>query len=151
MYPWDENQDSNPSAAPSLAQAAVTPEEVSAAYDVRTMDMAKALVLNSKFKPSYEPFDAIAKSRVQLALLELICAFETKSGPAPKQKGRDIPKGLFMQQKELAKRLHTEQSTVSKALKNLASRNLIYQVDGVWLLNWTQITVQAKERGWAPE
>ena len=146
--PWNENR--NMDDAPSIAQMAVSADEVNAAHDARNMDVARALVVGSKRKTNYEPFDALAKSRVQLALLELIAAFETMSGPAKKRKGRDMPKGLFMQQKALADQLYTDQSTVSKSLKNLANRNLIYQVDGVWLLNWSEVVAQAMDRGWVP-
>mgnify|MGYP000332088070 CR=1 FL=1 len=56
-----------------------------------------------------------------------------------------------MQQKQLADQLFTDQSTISKALGSLANRGLIFKVDGVWVMNWTELELQARERGWVPE
>ena len=140
----------------SDAERSIAQEEAAAgaigARDVNRMDQSKQLITGSaKRKFSYDPYNAVAKSRVQLALLELIGTFCCGGGQTPTRNGRPLPRGLFMQQKQLADQLFTDQSTISKVLGSLANRGLIFKVDGVWVMNWTELELQARERGWVPE
>lgn len=145
--PWPTDTD-----APSIADQAETPSEMESALDVRQDEIAKSEVLSGINRPSYDSFFAVAKNRVQLAILIMICSFQTSKGPNRKDaNGKELTKGLFMRQDKLAKKVCSTQPTVSKALGELAHRGIIMKTDGVWVIVWAQLDIQAREAGWDPK
>lgn len=138
--PWDKQSAED---APSLLDMASSPTEVEAALDVRQAEIAKAEILSRKPFPLYPEFLKVANGDMQLGMLAIICFFETLPGPAPKNRGREMPKGLFMRQDALAELFGSSQPSVSKTLKALADAKLITSVEKVWRLNWAQISSQA--------
>lgn len=145
--PWPTDTD-----APSIADQAETPSEMESALDVRQDEIAKSEILSGINRPSYDSFFAVAKNRVQLAILIMICSFQTSKGPNRKDaNGKELTKGLFMRQDKLAKKVYSTQPTVSKALGELAHRGIIMKTDGVWVIVWAQLDIQAREAGWDPK
>ena len=76
----------------SDAERSIVQEEAAAgvigARDANRMDRSKQLITGSvKRKFSYDPYNAVAKSRVQLALLELIGTFCCGGGQTPTRNG----------------------------------------------------------------
>lgn len=98
--PWPLDTD-----APSVADQAETPSEMEAALDVRQDEIAKSEILSGINRPSYDSLFAVAKNRVQLAILIMICSFHTSKGPNRKDaNGKELTKGLFMRQDKLEKK-----------------------------------------------
>ena len=56
-----------------------------------------------------------------------------------------------MRQDKLAKKVCSTQPTVSKALGELSHRGIIMKTDGVWVIVWAQLDIQAREAGWDPK
>lgn len=73
--PWPLDTD-----APSVADQAETPSEMEAALDVRQDEIAKSEILSGINRPSYDSLFAVAKNRVQLAILIVICSFQRPKG-----------------------------------------------------------------------
>lgn len=86
--PWPLDTD-----APSVADQAETPSEMEAALDVRQDEIAKSEILSGINRPSYDSLFAVAKNRVQLAILIMICSFQTSKGPNRKDaNGKNLQK-----------------------------------------------------------
>lgn len=73
--PWPLDTD-----APSVADQAETPSEMEAALDVRQDEIAKSEILSGINRPSYDSLFAIAKNRVQLAILIMIAPSRRPKG-----------------------------------------------------------------------
>lgn len=145
--PWDEHANEG---LPSIADQTEGQKEYIASFQAREKESAKESILHDMPRKTARVFYAVAKSHIQLGVLELILTFETKTGPAPKRKGKELPKGLLMKQERIAEELFTSQPTVNKAIAALSKRELILKVEGVYVLNWAEIQFQAMQAGWKP-
>lgn len=117
--PWPLDTD-----APSVADQAETPSEMEAALDVRQDEIAKSEILSGINRPSYDSFFAVAKNRVQLAILIMICSFQTSKGPNRKDaNGKELTKGLFMRQDKLEKSLFDSTDCIESSGRAGSSRH----------------------------
>ena len=114
-------------------------------------EIAKSEILSGINRPSYDSLFAVAKNRVQLAILIMICSFQTSKGPNRKDANeKKAYKRSFHASGQARKKVCSTQPTVSKALGELAHRGIIMKTDGVWVIVWAQLDIQAREAGWDP-
>ena len=127
--PWPLDTD-----APSVADQAETPSEMEAALDVRQDEIAKSEILSGINRPSYDSLFAVAKNRVQLAILIMIAPSRRPKGLIGRMPTEKNLQRSFMRQDKLGKKVCSTQPTVSKALGELAHRGIIMKTDGVWVI-----------------
>lgn len=143
--PWPLDTD-----APSVADQAETPSEMEAALDVRQDEIAKSEILSGINRPSYDSLFAVAKNRVQLAILIMIVPSRRPKGLIGRMPTEKNLQKVFSCVRTSSKKVCSTQPTVSKALGELAHRGIIMKTDGVWVIVWAQLDIQAREAGWDP-